>query len=159
VNDFGVVRIDGARRGLRFERVLGASPEEVWSALVEPERLARWLAPTTIDARLGGSVRVEFDADQVVTGAVLACEPFRMLEYEWRFPGEDESVVRFELSAHPDGTLLVLDHARLASEQATGYAAGWHAYLDRLAAALEGGEVDWDARFEELLRAYRLRTA
>ena len=69
MNDFGVVRIDGARRGLRFERVLGASPEEVWSALVEPERLARWLAPTTIDARLGGSVRVEFDADQVVTGA------------------------------------------------------------------------------------------
>ena len=32
-----------------------------------------------------------------------------VLEYEWRFPGEDDSIVRFELQPQEYGTLLVLD--------------------------------------------------
>jgi uncharacterized protein YndB with AHSA1/START domain len=154
MNELGTVRLDGGRRGVRFERVFAAAPEDVWSALADPERLTRWLAPARLDARAGGHVRIEFGPDQVVTGAVLACEPPHVLEYEWRFPGEDESVVRFELSPHGDATLLVLDHRLLEPRQATGYAAGWHAYLDRLAADLRGDSIDWDAHFAEVLPGY-----
>ena len=155
MSEHGVLRVEGERRGVRFERVSPVAPAEVWSALVVPERLERWLAPAQLDAKAGGEVRIEFGADQVVTGVVLACEPQRVLEYEWRFPGEEESVVRFELSPHEDGTLLVLDHRLLALEQAVGYAAGWHAHLDRLGASLRGETISWDERFAEVLPQYR----
>jgi hypothetical protein len=45
MTDLGSLRIDGDRCGLRFERVYDTTPDDLWSALTEPERLARWLAP------------------------------------------------------------------------------------------------------------------
>jgi uncharacterized protein YndB with AHSA1/START domain len=134
------------RRTLRFERRYDASPAEVWSALTEPERLARWLAP----AEIGDTVRIDFGND-VVTGRVLVRDEPHVLEYEWRFAGEDESIVRFELAADADGTVLRLEHRLLGPEHALGYSAGWHAYLD----ALGGAEEPWDDRFAELLPLYR----
>lgn len=41
----GDLRADGARRGVRFERLYKATAEELWSALTRPEQLARWLTP------------------------------------------------------------------------------------------------------------------
>ncbi|HEY7208371.1 MAG TPA: SRPBCC family protein [Gaiellaceae bacterium] len=156
----GVLRKDGERRGLRFERFLAAPPDEVWSALTDPERLARWLAPASIELRPGGAVSIDFGEGQAVVGMVLACEPPLLLEYEWRFSGEGESIVRFELSAHGDGTALLLDHRLLGAEQATGYGAGWHAHLDLLGDELTGRSgPGWDERFEQLLPAYRERAA
>jgi uncharacterized protein YndB with AHSA1/START domain len=135
------------RRTITFERRYDAPPAEVWSALTEPERLARWLAP----AEIGDSVRIDFGND-VVTGRVLVRDEPHVLEYEWRFTGEEESVVRFELLAAADGTLLRLEHRRLAPEHALGYSAGWHAYLEDL---LTGRRSPWDDRFAELLPLYR----
>jgi uncharacterized protein YndB with AHSA1/START domain len=146
MTDLGTVAPDGERRRLRFERFYDAPPEELWSALTEPERLARWLAP----GEIGETVRLEFEDDNVVTGRVLAFEPPRVLEYEWHYPGEDESVVRFELSpAESGGTVLVLEHRLLNEAQSIGYAAGWHAHLDVL-----DGAPSWNERFEELLPRY-----
>jgi uncharacterized protein YndB with AHSA1/START domain len=153
----GEVRDDGDRRAVRFERVLDATADEVWEALVEPDRLRRWLGDATIDARPGGTIDIRFGDDTAgrVTGAIRVFDPPRVLEYEWRFAGEAESVVRFELSAGAAGTTLVVDHRRLGPEAATGYAAGWHAHLDLLAEQLAGGvRSDWQERFEELLPAY-----
>jgi uncharacterized protein YndB with AHSA1/START domain len=132
---------------ITFERRYDASPAEVWAALTEPERLARWLAP----AEIGDTVRIDFGND-VVTGRVLVRDEPRVLEYEWRFAGEDESVVRFELLADDEGTLLRLEHRRLGPEHALGYSAGWHAYLDDL---LTGPRSPWEERFAELLPLYR----
>jgi hypothetical protein len=75
-----------------------------------------------------------------------------VLEYDWTFPGEDESVVRFEIVPQEQGTLLVLDHRRLGRASAGGYGAGWQAHLEALAGELELG--DWDERFEELRPRY-----
>lgn len=143
----GTIEADGDRRRLRFERRLDASIDDVWAALTEPERLARWLAPASFG---GGCVRIDFGGD-VVTGSVLASEPPHLLEYEWRFPGETESIVRIELLADEEATLLVLEHRRLGVDQAAGYAAGWHAHLDRLADAASS----WDERFQQWLPHYR----
>ena len=74
-----------------------------------------------------------------------------MLGYTWN-EGGDESVVRFELAADGEGTLLVLTHERIDS--LPGFGAGWHAHLDMLDGLLAGREVEWQGRFDELRPRY-----
>ena len=151
----GVLRAEGGRRGVRFERHFAASLEEVWDALTNPERLARWLAPGSIDGGGDGTVKLDFGEGGLVTGRVLRWEPLSLVEFEWRFAGETESVVRFELSRDGDGTHLVLDHRALGPEHATGYSAGWDAHLAALGDHLEGRQGSWDERFAAALPYYR----
>ena len=77
------------------EVVFPAPPEEVWAALTEPERLRGWLGEAVRFDRVAGG-RVDFrlgdDESQQVQGTILAFEPPRLLEYEWHWPGEDQSV-------------------------------------------------------------------
>src|SRR5262245_31687658 len=87
---------------------------------------------------------------------VLVFDPPRTLEHEWHFEGETTSVVRYDLLPVGEGTRLTFTHRDLGAPFATGYPAGWHAYLDRLGALLDGTEVpDWDARLEIVRDAYR----
>jgi uncharacterized protein YndB with AHSA1/START domain len=159
----GVLRIDGERRGVRFERRYDAAPAEVWSALTEPERLGRWLAAAELDLRVGGDYVLRFsdeDESQVTRGKVLALEPERLLELSWLYPGENDTVVRFELRPDGDGTILVLDHRGLPVQAAPGYGGGWHAHLDSLEAQLgTGGEPDWWGRYKELAPLYEAQEA
>src|SRR5579884_1951441 len=155
MKEHGVLRAEGERRGVRFERRFAAPVDEVWDALTSPERRARWLAHGRIEDTPGGAVRLDFGEGGLVTGRVLSWEPPSLLEFEWRFAGETESVVRFELFADGDGTRLVLDHRALAEEHAAGYSAGWHAYLAALGDHLEGRQGSWDERFASALPQYR----
>ncbi|GHE13398.1 SRPBCC family protein [Klenkia taihuensis] len=140
------------RRTITFVRFLPAPPERVWAALADP---SSWLAPATVEPRVGGAVRIEFDGDDVTTGTVLTWDPPRTLEHEWHYPGEEQSVVRYDLAAVDGGTELTLVHRLLRADQAPGYGAGWHAHLDGLAASLAGEPHDWDAAFGARLPRYR----
>jgi hypothetical protein len=62
--------------------------------------------------------------------------------------------VRFELLPQERGTLLVLDHRALGRPFGVGYAAGWHAHLDMLEAALRGASLEWAPRYEQVRPAY-----
>ena len=151
----GVLRPDDDRCAVRFERLYDFTPDELWSALTDPKRLRRWLAETPrFEGRPGGAVTIAFD-ESTTEGRILTWDEPRVLEYEWRSPGEDESVVRFELHPQDAGTLLVLDHRRLGRPSGAGYAAGWHAHLEALAGELPRDRLR--ARFEELLPVYRAR--
>lgn len=152
----GLLRAEGERAGVRFERRYDAAPEEVWSALTEPERLTRWLANVAeLELRVGGRFALVWQEDgQRTDGTVLALEPGRLLELGWTYPDEPDSAVRFELTADGNGTVLVLDHRGLPPAAIAGYGAGWHSHLDSLESHLAGGEADWSARFEELGPAY-----
>jgi uncharacterized protein len=78
-----------------------------------------------------------------------------VLEYTWRSPGEIESIVRFELEPHGDGTRLVLDHRQLGRAAGAGYGAGWHAHLEGLTAFLAGDAADaWENRYRAARPAY-----
>ena len=152
---FGTVTNFEESATVRFERLIDQSPETVWEALVKPELLAEWLAPATFDGFAGGSVALDFDEDQKVTGTVLVWEPPSVLEYSWTFTGESDSMLRFELTAVESGTRLVLEHRLLPPDQAVGYGAGWHAHLDILEATVMGSEpADWDERFNAVLGNY-----
>ena len=91
---------------VRFTRRYNATPAEVWAALTEPESIARWLGP--------------------VPTRVRESEPERMLELDWEPPGDEPSVVRFELTAREGGgTQLVLDHRRINAVQGGLYSERW----------------------------------
>ena len=104
--------------------------------------------------------RMTPDEKETAWGTVLAFEPPRLLEVEWRYEGEDESILRIELEPRGEATLLVLDHRLLQAGQAPGYGSGWHAYLDALDDLLAGRAVGgWDERFQARLEDYRQAAA
>jgi uncharacterized protein YndB with AHSA1/START domain len=151
--EIGTLRNDDERCAVRFERLYDFTPAELWSAITDPDQLARWLARAEVDPGEGGQISLDFDGGATEGGRILTWDEPRVLEYEWRFSGEQESVVRFELHQREFGTLLVLDHRRLGRSSGTGYAAGWHAHLDALAGLQ--GLSEWQSRFDELMPTYR----
>lgn len=149
-------RIDG-HPAVEFERILEAAVDVVWALLTTPEGLGRWLAPAQVDLRFGGAVDIDFGEGEVTGGEILELEPGVALEYRWRFTGEPDSIVRFELEViDPETTRLRLQHRLLPADQAVGYGAGWHAHLDRLEAVVSGREaIAWEERFAQVLPGYR----
>src|SRR3954470_8240455 len=97
---------------VRFTRRYAEAPAEVWLALTEPESVGRWLRPG-------------FDVPQTEV------EPGRVLELDWRPPGEEPLVVRIELAPDGAGTILVLDHARVDARIGMRAMAFWVGALDR----------------------------
>lgn len=149
---FGRLRQEARdRRGVRFERVYDYRPDELWAAVTEPEQIRGWLGEMELE---GGDGSLRFDDGGIVTLRLRRLEPGKLVEYDWEIAGEPPSVLRIELEPHDPGTLLVLDHRRLSTEQATGYGAGWHAHLDALESMLVGRAFSWDERFEEVRPAY-----
>ena len=71
-------------------------------------------------------------------GELLVYDPPRTLEMRW---GED--LLRFELAADGDGTILTLINTFAERGTAARTAAGWHTCLDTLAYALAGQDPPW----------------
>jgi len=92
--DIGSLRSDDERCAVRFQRLYDFTPAELWSAITDPDRVGRWLAQAQIEPGEGGRVRLAFDEGRT-EGRILTWDEPRVVEYEWRFDGEDESVVRF----------------------------------------------------------------
>ncbi len=166
----GLGEISGERgnRAVRLERQLEAIPEEVWSALTEPERLKQWLARTEMDARAGGAVTIDFRSQPeggVMHGTIRICDPPRTLEYDWTEIGDRKSVLRFELEPSGEGTRLVLTHSQLQDGEVPDFAAGWSAYLEGLDDLMRGvapsreRNAELRARYEELRPVYEKMVA
>lgn len=156
MTDQGALSWHEDRAAVRFERWIDATIDAVWDAVTTADGLASWLSPATVDLRLGGSVDLDFGEDGLAGGAILQLTPGAMIEFEWGFPGEPDSILRLELSPSEGGTTVVLDHRMLPQDQAVGYGAGWHAHLDQLGDVLSGRPINnWDDRFGELMPVYR----
>src|SRR5215469_17254086 len=98
----GIVRMED-----RYDTDIG----DLWSALTEPGRLARWLGEFEGDLRLGGEFRARFFASGWEgTGRVEACEPPRHLLVMTRDPDVPyELVIEATLTADGGQTILVLE--------------------------------------------------
>ena len=136
---------------VRMEDRFDTGIDDVWSALTDPSRLARWYGEVEGDLRLGGEFRVRvFASGWEGTGRVEACEPPRRLVVTGKEPdqpGGDVSEVT--LAADGDQTILVLD-------QLAAYGAATQVHVEDLAAHLAGRErCDAGARMDELLPAYQ----
>jgi uncharacterized protein YndB with AHSA1/START domain len=152
---FGRLRADtDDRQAVRFERVYDYRPDELWAAITEPEQIRGWLGEAELDLREDRTGRIEFGGDEIATLRVRELEPGRLVEYDWIYPNEPDSVLRLEVEPRGEGTLLILDHRRLAGDDIVDYSAGWHSHLDALDELLAGRSHDWQARFDELRPKY-----
>jgi len=154
----GSLRSAGGKGIVRIEDRFDTDIDDLWSALTEPRRLARWLGEVEGDLRLGGDFRARFFASGWEgTGHVEACEPPRRLLLQTMQPGmPDEHFIEVTLAADGDHTMLAWEERGMPLSQLAAYGAGIQVHVEDLAAHLAGRErCDADARWNELHPAYQ----
>lgn len=153
----GQLTIEGDKAVLTFERRLPYPVETVWAAITDPAHRNRWMGQTTIDGREGGTIEMlptgppQPPEMKKMTGRIRVWAPPHVFEHEWNQRVVESSVVRYELSADGDGTLLRFSHRGLSVGNAQGFRPGTHAYFDRLEAYLAGEAMpNWAQRYNEV---------
>jgi uncharacterized protein YndB with AHSA1/START domain len=160
--------LEGIRRGVStgmlpagdahvvtLSRAYAADIDDVWDAITDPDRIARWFLPVSGDLRPGGTYQLEGNAG----GEIRACEPPHRLLVTWiagEPPGpEDSSIVEVVLEQGPDdGTTLTLTHTAVVPPEmwdtfgpgAVGV--GWDLTVVGLAAHLAGEYLGTPAELE-----------
>ena len=154
----GSLRSANGKGIVRMEDRYYTNIDDLWSALTDPRRLARWLGEIEGDLRLGGEFRARFFASGWEgTGRVEACEPPRhllVLTKDQDVPCE--LVIEATLTADGDQTILVLEERGMPLDHLAAYGAGIQVHIEDLAAHITGRErCDAEARWNELLPAYQ----
>jgi uncharacterized protein YndB with AHSA1/START domain len=149
----GIVRMED-----RFETDI----DDLWSALTDPGRLARWIGEVEGDLRPGGEFRAHFfTSGWEGTGRVEACEPPRRLLVVTKDAGLPyEEVIEATLAADGDQTILVIEERGMPLDNLAAYGAGVQVHVEDLAAHIAGRERgDAEARWQELLPLYQALAA
>jgi uncharacterized protein YndB with AHSA1/START domain len=151
--------VDGSGM-VHVEDVYATDIEDLWAAVTEPERLARWLAEVSGDLRVGGTFAARFTSSWEGPGRVEVCErPHRLLLTMQPETGE-ETQIEALLTAESEGTRLVVEERGFPPGVAPDHGAGWQAHLEDLGASLESREaVPWEERWHQLIPAYRPESA
>ena len=152
---------------VRIEDRYNTDIDDLWSAITDPVRLARWHGQIEGDLRPGGEFRLYLEADDIDSaGRIDACEPPRRLVVTTRETDESyrrgQGVPPFDaawditLTADGDQTTLVIEVKGMPLDKIAFFGAGWQIHAENLAAYLAGGEPDdVEARWEELVPPYQ----
>ncbi|HSS92387.1 MAG TPA: SRPBCC domain-containing protein [Candidatus Dormibacteraeota bacterium] len=152
---------------MRIEDRYDTGIDDLWSALTDPGRLARWYGEVEGDLRLGGEFRFHIESDGYDgTGRVEACEPPRRLlvtsretDESWRKGHGAEpfdEAIEATLTTDGDQTILVIEVRGMPVDKIAFYGAGWQIHAENLAAYLTGrARGDTEARWEELVPSYQ----
>ncbi len=125
--------------------------DDLWSALTQPHRLARWIAQVEGDLRVGGAFHANFTSGWQGPGRVDMCEPPRRLRMTMSPGQQDQTVIEAELAADRDQTSLAVEERGLPLHELAAHGAGWQAHVEDLAAHLAGrARADWRTRWNQL---------
>lgn len=152
-------------RAIRFERKFSQAIDDVWKHISDEKLLAGWIADASVDLRVGGKIELRFreeddpegycKGENVSGGTIIACQAPELLKFVFASPHAGETILTYTLKPIDDGTLFTLDHSALPPELMVAFAAGWHSYLEALAARLRGDEPQPFAPvFEEQIKRY-----
>ncbi|GGG66200.1 hypothetical protein GCM10011374_32800 [Kocuria dechangensis] len=139
-------RIESGDR-LVLTRLFRAPIAEIWAAVTDAERLARWYGTWSGDPS-SGRVEVRMTAEDQAepeTLVILRCDPPHHLAMTL---GESADAWRVDVDLHEnphegDGMVtLRLTHWHPDPAELASVGPGWDYYLDRLVAAETGGDVD-----------------
>ncbi len=147
---------------VRMQDRFDTDVDDVWSAVTEPARLARWYGEVEGDLRVGGEYRARlFASGWEGTGRIEACEPPRRLLVSTRGPeAAGEGFIEVKLTADGDGTVVVLEERGMPMDLIAAYGAGIQVHVEDLGEHIAGrGRVDAEARWKELLPAYQAQAA
>jgi uncharacterized protein YndB with AHSA1/START domain len=145
---------------VRMEDRLDTGIDDLWGALTDPERLARWYGEVEGELSQGGEFRVLITLGGPRTGRVEACEPpqrllLRMRDPDAR-PGQPEqTVIEAHLTTEGAQTRLVWETRGMPVDLLPAYGAGIQIHVEHLADYVSGRELrNGEARWNELFPAY-----
>jgi uncharacterized protein YndB with AHSA1/START domain len=148
-------RTADGRGAVRMEDRYDTGIDDLWSALTDPARLARWVADVAGDLRVGGHFQARFTSGWEGPGRVDGCEAPHHLLVTLSPGTEEETAVEATLTAEDGRTRLVVEERGIPVDQLAGHGAGWQAHVEDLAAHLRGEPVaDWAARWQALIPDY-----
>ena len=167
----GSLRSADGKGVVRIEDRYDTDIDDLWAAITDPERLARWHGRVEGDLRPGGEFRMYIEANDIEsTGRVEVCEPPRRLLVTNRETDEShrkgqgvppfEAKVEATLTADGDQTILVIELQGMPLDKIAFYGAGWQIHAESLAAHIAGRERDdSEARWNELVPSYQALAA
>jgi uncharacterized protein YndB with AHSA1/START domain len=133
-------------------RWIAASPPTVFAFFTDSERWAAWQGVGgTVDARVGGQLRVIMPDAAAASGQFIEVVPPRRIVFTWGWEGNEipvpprSSTVMIELEPADNGTLLRLTHSGLPADVGELHRKGWERYLDRLARRATGNDPGPDS--------------
>ena len=133
-------------------RWIAASPPTVFAFFTDSERWAAWQGVGgTVDARVGGQLRVIMPNAAAASGQFIEVVPPRRIVFTWGWEGNEipvpprSSTVMIELEPADNGTLLRLTHSGLPADVGELHRKGWERYLDRLARRATGNDPGPDS--------------
>jgi uncharacterized protein YndB with AHSA1/START domain len=137
-------QVDAEGRVVVLRREWPDPIDDVWSALTESERTARWigtwsgLTDTTIEFTMTGEVDAGGEVAPPVTVTIVECDPPRRLVLD--IPEGDGPPWRVAVSLTEEGgrTVLLFEQRVIGGVSPADVEAGWSWYLDRLGASLHG---------------------
>jgi uncharacterized protein YndB with AHSA1/START domain len=148
-----------------FTRTFRAPIDDVWAAVTESDRLARWIGTWEGDPDEGHvDFRMNAEGDDVAVElfTIAACEPPRLLEIHTEPPvGATVGVgwvIELGLVESDGVTTLEFRQSVPDAEMVASVGPGWDYYLDRLVAAESGGDVsalDFDDYYPKFSDHYR----
>ena len=152
----GSLRTADGKAVVRMEDQFDTDIDDLWSAVTDPTRLARWIAEVDGDLRPGGAFHATFTSGWDGPGRVDRCEPPSRLLLTMR-PGHAEStIIEARLFAEGPNSRLVVEERGLPLDEAAAHGAGWQAHIEDLAAHLAGRPpADWHSRWTALTPTYR----
>ena len=151
VDGEGVVRMED-----RFDTTI----DDLWGALTEPDRLARWYGEVEGELAQGGEFRLRIALTGERTGQVETCEPPQRLVLKMRDPDArpgqpEQTVIEAKLRAEGEQTRLVWETRGMPVDLLPAYGAGIQIHVEHLADYLAGRELrSDDGRWDELFAAY-----
>jgi uncharacterized protein YndB with AHSA1/START domain len=149
--DTGTVRMHD-----RFDTTI----DDLWSAITDRDRAARWIGELDGDLSLGGTFHARLTSHWEGSARVDECEAPRRVLVTMR-PGEpDETVFEAWLTEEEGGTDLVIEERGLPLDQIFAHGAGWQAHIEDLAAHVAGrAPAPWEQRWHELSSFYAAMAA
>jgi uncharacterized protein YndB with AHSA1/START domain len=155
-----VTREPDGRQRLEFRRSWADPIEDVWSALTEPDRLARWIGRYDGERAAGGTGTFTMTHEEGESAGepttVVECDPPRRLVIEWVQQDTDDWRIELDLWAEGGRTQFRFIQLYAADADVTDFALGWHWYLEKFDAEVRGrsGPADWDTFLAETGPAY-----
>jgi uncharacterized protein YndB with AHSA1/START domain len=173
MTDTAHLRILGSLRSadgtgvVRIEERYDTDIDDLWEALTDPARLARWYGEVEGDLRLGGQFRTYNAANDIESmGRVEACEPPRRLRLTSKETDESyrrgqgvppfDATIEATLTAEGDRTILVIEAGGMPLDKIAFYGAGWQIHAENLASYLDGQDAaDAEPRWNQLVPPYQ----
>ncbi|NLU80942.1 hypothetical protein HCA58_21820 [Micromonospora sp. HNM0581] len=139
----------GRSRTVKLSRTFAAPVDDIWDAITNPERLARWFYPISGDLRVGGKYALDGNA----SGEIMKCDKPSALSLTWEYGGGGSSDLDITLRPSAGGgTVVDLQHTAILpfddETWAAGigqFAPGWDHGFSRLDDYLKGELAEDDS--------------